>query len=466
LSEEIIKKAENIIRTSEKLGASEAEILTYSFDDSSTRFTRSLIDQSTESKEQGAYIKIVNKNRCYAEAFIKSTEEETIAKVISDLLEHAKSGANVPFTPSSKIPPMMDTFIKRTAELTTEERAETAKLVIQTAHSISEKITKVAGAIATRVAHLALVNTSGLSLAHSYTGCSIICTPLAEDCGSLGVGFASQSSRDFSEIDVRSVAEESAREAVLSLNPKPIDLGRYYTIFQPDAAGDIVGSFIQLGFSTQRDPHYIQSDSICASDLLTVTDEPHNLKTLMPIPFDFEGTPTTSLTFIEKGIAKEKCYDKGLALQENRSSTGHAPFPHDPTYSSKFFPGWVYYPTNQIVQGAQATKWDIIKDVKRAILVKRLMYAGLPMGMSTGLQGRDIMQAHTMGTWLIEDGQIKNALPCLRLSDSLNQMVKKIEVIGDISSVKKLGCINTPWLAINDVLFTEISSLAVPEGMW
>jgi predicted Zn-dependent protease len=107
----------------------------------------------------------------------------------------------------------------------------------------------------------------------------------------------------------------------------------------------------------------------------------------------------------------------------------------------------------------------MVEGAKRAILVKRLMYAGLPMGLGVGVRGRDIMQAYTMGTWLIENGEIKNPLPCLRLSDSLKRLVEMIKFIGDRYTVKKLGCINSPWLYVKDVHFTEISSLAISEGI-
>lgn len=461
-----IQNAEQVLKISEKVGASMTEVIMYSLHDTAVRFARSLIEQSVELQDQGAFIKIISKDGRYAEASVKSRRMETFYKVIKDMVNRGQRNKKVQFSPPSKTLPITGTYVKKTAELTTEEIIESANLAIQTAHSASKKISKVAGTIVRRISHLSLVNSLGLSLAHNYTGYSIICTPLAEDSGSLAVGFASRSSRDSSEIDVESIANESARDAVLSLHPKPISLGRFDTIFQSDAAGDIVGSFIQQGFSIIRDPDYIQIGSQYASEVFTVKDEPHNLETLMPMSFDSEGTPTTSLTLIEKGIAKEKCYDKKLSFDEKRPSTGHSPFPHDPTYSSKFFTGWVYYPINQIVEPGRTTLQDMVESSKRAILVKRLMYAGLPMGLSAGVQEGDIMQAYTMGTWLIENGEIKHPLPSLRLSNSLKGMIKSIELIGDINTVKKLGCINSPWLYVKDVNFTEMASLAIHEGVW
>lgn len=462
MSESLLSKAEKIIRKAEAQGARQAEALVYSFDDSSTRFSRNLLEQSAVYSEYGIYLRIKRNDESYVSAFIKTLDEEILTKTISLLLKQPKTTKHPPFSATSKTQPLNNTYDNETAKLTDEKRAESVKIVIETTLSFDKKVVKTAGTLTTRVAHLAITNTLGLCLTHKYTTCSLICTTLAEENGSIGVGYSSQNSRRFSEINIEEIAKEAAEDAVLSINPKPISLGRYQVLFQSDAAGDIIGSFVQLGFSTQREANYVEIGDACASELLTVSDEPLNLETLIPRPFDAEGTPTANLVLIDRGIAKAQCFDNKLAVKSNKRSTGHAIFPHDITYSSKSFVGWVYYPSNQVVKPGNTAKQDMISESKRAILIKRLMYAGLPSGVSDG----DIIQAHTMGTWLIENGQIKHAVPSMRISYSLKKIVKGIIDVGDQGTVKKLGCINVPWLASKDILFTEISSLSVPEGVW
>ncbi|MEM1994046.1 MAG: TldD/PmbA family protein [Nitrososphaerales archaeon] len=461
MSEVLLTKAERIVKIAEVKGAKQAQALVYSFDDAFSRFSRNTLNQSEVYEDQGVYLEIEKADKTYSSAFIRTVKEEELTKIIDMLLRQARLEERPPFTTSSNIQPINGTYDKKTAELTDKERAEAVRLAIQASLDYSKKITKASGTLTTRIAHVALANSFGISLIHSYTGCSLVCTPLAEDNSSLGVGFASQNTRSFSEINIEKIAEEASEDAVMSVNPKPIDLGRYDVIFQSDAAGDVIGSFVQLGFSTIREENYVEIGSLCSSELLTVSDEPRNLDTLLPRAFDAEGTQTANVVLIDKGVAKEMCFDLRLAAKANRKSSGHAVFPHDVTYSSKFFIGWVYYPFNQIVKAGNVTKQDMIREAERAILVKRLMYAGLPSGVCK----KDVMQAHTMGTWLIEKGQIKHPLPSLRISASLKKLVKNIISVGDVNSVKKLGCINTPWLTIRDVLFTEMSSLSTPENV-
>ncbi|MEM2922361.1 MAG: metallopeptidase TldD-related protein, partial [Candidatus Bathyarchaeia archaeon] len=270
----------------------------------------------------------------------------------------------------------------------------------------------------------------------------------------------SQNSRSIKEILFDNIAEEASRDAVSSLNPQKLELGSYDTIFQSDAAGDIIGSFIQLGFSVRRWEDYVEVGSVCGPEILTVKDDPLNRETLIPLPFDSEGTPTKPLTLVDRGVVKNKCFDKKLALQKNTVSTGHSPFTHDITYSSKFFVGWPYYPTNQFVSPGSGDSQSLIENERRAVLVKRLMYAGLPMGVHATEQHRDVMEAYTMGTWLVKDGEVEHSLHSLRISESLSKMIKSVKEVGGVNTIKRLGCLNTPWIVVSNVTYTEEADLS------
>ena len=71
-----------------------------------------------------------------------------------------------------------------------------------------------------------------------------------------------------------------------------------------------------------------------------------------------------------------------------------------------------------------------------------------------------------MGTWLVEKGEVKSALPSLRISESLGKMMRRIDRIGNRETVKRIGCINMPALKVRDIAITEATSLSVPEGVF
>ena len=463
-SNEPSELARRIVRLAEKSGAYQAEALVYSFSDSVTRFSRNIISQSACSENTGVLIRILAAPNKICVTHTKEIGRESIQRSISEalLLASKSHDESVRSFATKKVTRNISSvFVRRTTEVSEEERTRLAGDAIRSALSDNEHVKESGGTVTVRVAKIAIVNSLGLDLSHKYTGASFVQVVLARSGSSLGVGFASRASNDFSDLTI-GVSLEAAKEAVSSIGPKKIELGRYDVIFQPYASIDWLGSFIQLGFSVQRMPSYVKVGSQCASEQLSVIDNPREDNTLMAAPFDAEGTPTRPLKLIERGVAIAQCFDRATAYKAETKSTGHKVFSHDLTYESKFFPAWVFFPANQIVSPGRSSPEELISTSKRAILIKRFMYGGLPMCVSEG----EIMQAYSMGTWLVEDGKIKHALPSLRLSTSLSEMAKRIESITNYKSTMRLGSMNVSWVKVRDVSFSEMASMSVPQGVF
>ncbi|MDA4131310.1 MAG: TldD/PmbA family protein, partial [Thaumarchaeota archaeon] len=388
--------------------------------------------------------------------------EKGIKRAISLASESSENKIVTGFGPAGKIPRSSSNFKKVSERIKQETASKGAKTTINTALRFSKLIHRVAGTITARVSHVAIQNSNGLDAYHKYTGASLVTVSLAKKDNSTGVGFSSQASNNFEDLDFVSVSKDAANDAVRSVKPKEIPLGKYDVIFYPNAVFDWIGSFVQLGFSTQRMKGYVETGKKCASEELSIVDDPNDPETLMAIPFDAEGTPTRKLTLVEKGIAVSQCYDINSARKAGTQSTGHSPFPNDLTYESKFFPAWIYFPANQIVKpGKSSMEKMIAESKKKTVVVKRFMYGGLPMCVSE----TEIMQGYTMGTWLVEDGEIVHPLPSLRLSHSLTGLVNNIVDVGNKKSVKKLGCMNAPCMKVQNVDFSVSTSMSIPQGV-
>jgi len=459
--------ARRIVKQATKLGASEAEALVYARDDTVVRFSQNNISQSAMYRDEGAMVRVFVAPSRRGIVFVKQLgDDEAIEKGIRRAISLASDVGErknaVPFTAAGKIPRSNSNFKRQTETTTAEISEKAAKFAINTSLGVSALIKRVAGTITTRVANIAIQNSRGLDAYHKYPGASFVTVSLAKKENSTGVGFAAQASNNFADIDIRSTSKEAANDAIRSVKPQEINLGAYDVIFYPNAAFDWLGSFTQLGFSTQRMKGYVEAGKKCAAEKLTIVDDPTNPDTLMAIPFDAEGTPTSKLALVEDGIARALCFDNNSAAKAGVQSTAHSPFPNDLTYESKFFPAWIYFPANQIVKPGTTSFDDMISgSKKKTILVKRFMYGGLPMCVSE----TEIMQGYTMGTWLVEDGEIKHPLPSLRLSHSLSGLANSIVDIGDDESVKRLGCMNVPCMKVENVNFSVSTSMSVPQGV-
>ena len=468
VGKDVWKTADSVTKHAISFGASGAEALVYLRDDTVVRFSQNNISQSVAYRDEGVQVRLFAGESGYSTVTIKLLDDEqAIERGIQRGLALAKAGAGNKNTAAGlsrvgRIPRRNSNFRRGSTEVADAEIARRAKKSIDTSLNVDNSIKRVAGTITSRVSYLAIRNSNGLDAYHQYTGASFVTAVLATENGSTGIGFSSQASNNLTELDFLAVSREAASDATSSVKPKATPMGRYDVIFYPYAVLDWLGSFVQLGFSTQRVKGYVEIGKQCASKCLSIVDDPTNPETLMAKPFDAEGTPTRKLTLIKEGLANAQCYDISSAQKAGTKSTGHCPFSFDLTYESKFFPAWIYLPANQIVNPGKSSLQDMIASSKRkTILVKRFMYGGLPMCVSE----TENMQAYTMGTWLVEDGRIVHSLPSLRLSNALSGLVQNISEVGDTGSVKRLGCMNVPCMKVTGVNFSLSTSMSVPQGV-
>ena len=440
-----------------KFGAFQVEVLVYFFDDSVTRFSRNTVDQSVGTEITGAHVRILSSAGHYSSFFVTNTFDvkkesaniETAMRMARKTrVDHLQS-----FSYPTRVKTIPDVIVKRTSTITDEERAEMARISIDSMRAHDASIGKTAGTITTRVARTALINSNGLCLTHNYTGASAILTAIAEKNGSIGVGSSLQDSHDFGKIDFTKLSHESAADAVSSLRPKTVNLEkRHEMIFQSEAVGDLLGSFMNLAFSVNRIPEYVQLESQCAGSNMIITDDATDPNNMMATPFDSEGTPTAPLKLVQDGVANAYCLNRAQAAKLNMTPTGHSPFVHDGTYGTKFFSDRANLPTNLVVNPGDQSSQEMIEQSKRnTILVKALSYAGVGMGITK----QDVIHVYTRGTWQIENGKIKRPVLSLRLSISLADFMRNVSAVGNSGTMKQLGIGNIPWIKTSQILATQ-----------
>ncbi|MFI5421080.1 MAG: TldD/PmbA family protein, partial [Nitrososphaerales archaeon] len=390
LSRKIVKQATD-------QGASEAEVLAYARDDTVVRFSQNNISQSASLRDEGAVIRVFISPSKRAVVSVKQLgDPQAIDQGIKRAIYLAQnSGENKnarSFGSGQKIPRIGSNFKKGIDKITDEIASRGAKTAINTSLRGNKLIKRVAGTITARASEVTIQNSNGLDAYHKYSGASFVTVSLARKENSTGVGFASQASNNYGDLDFIAVSKEAADDAARSVKPKALPLAKYDVIFYPNAVFDWLGSFMQLGFSTQRMKGYVDVGKKCTSENVTIVDDPTDSSTLMAIPFDAEGTPSKKLPLIENGMAVSQCYDNNSAAKAGTQSTGHNMFPNDLTYESKFFPAWIYFPANQIVTPGKTSFEKMIEgSKKKTILVKRFMYGGLPMCVSE----TEVMQGYT-----------------------------------------------------------------------
>lgn len=127
----------------------------------------------------------------------------------------------------------------------------------------------------------------------------------------------------------------------------------------------------------------------------------------VPRPFDFEGQPTQRLTLIDQGVARAVVYDFQTAQRTGNSATGHALAPNP------FTPA---YPMHLRIEPGRLSREELIRGVKRGVLVTRFHYTRWVHQLKTIVTGmtRD-------GTFAIEDGEVAHPVKNFRFTQSYHQ---------------------------------------------
>jgi predicted Zn-dependent protease len=252
------------------------------------------------------------------------------------------------------------------------------------------------------------------------------------------------------EAEISSLAKRAMDKAQEGDRPISLDPGNYTVILEPKALAELLEwtSYIAFGAKSYQDGTSFMAGKIgkkIAGENITIYDnglEPNGL----PVAFDYEGMPKTRRDIIREGRAVGVVYDSLYAARDNTSSTGNATLPDSDD-------GPV--PLNVFVEAGDMPVEELIASTPRGILVTRFHYVnGLlepEVALMTGMT-RD-------GTFLVEDGVLKNRVEEMRFTDSVLRMLNHVTGISrERESIKSWwsdeGVYTVPYVRIDDVSFT------------
>jgi predicted Zn-dependent protease len=135
-------------------------------------------------------------------------------------------------------------------------------------------------------------------------------------------------------------------------------------------------------------------------------------------PFDYEGVPKQRVDLVNHGVAKGVVWDSYLAGKQggDAHSTGHA-LPAGVTFGP--------LPMNMFFGTGDATTEDMVRDMKRGLIVTRFWYTRTVHPLNVVVTGmtRD-------GTFLVEDGRIVGPVRSMRFTQGYLDAMNNVDAIG------------------------------------
>jgi len=199
-------------------------------------------------------------------------------------------------------------------------------------------------------------------------------------------------------------AQATAKAAMNAASP---ELGAHTVVLSPLAFGDLA-SFLSYMLSAGS----IEDGSSFAigklgqklfGDNFTMCDDVTN-PLMYPVFFDYEGTPRTPTTIIDKGVVSSFLYDNKLAAKHKVKNTGHA-------VTNKGRGG---YPLNLEVAGGNQSLEEIIASTEKGIFINEFHYTNFVNPRTLQLTGLT-----RNGTFLIENGKLTTPIATVRFTESL-----------------------------------------------
>ncbi|MBI1808762.1 MAG: TldD/PmbA family protein [Gemmatimonadetes bacterium] len=421
-----------------------------------TRFAVNQVTTSGENRDVTVTITAFVGNRA-ASAVTNRLDDASLAAAAKQAHEIAKlvppNPERMPELGASdyQYPPMRSRVI---ALPSPTERALAAKKVTERARAAGLVAT---GFIECRAGASALANSKGL---FAYDSSSVVTmTATVRTTDGTGSGWACSDGDVFADIDAERVGATAAEKALASRNPVAVEPGRYVTILEPTAVGNLVQQIAGAMQARAADEgrSFFSKPGGGNKIGMKVVDE---RVTLVSDPadsastgggYDQDGAPIEKVVWIENGVVKTLNYDRFWAQKQGvkptRSGSGGG-------FGGGFGGG------NRTLRmlGGTTSVPDMIKSTERGLLVTRFWYIR-PVDqrtiLYTGLT-RD-------GTFLIENGKVTRSVKNFRFNESPIFFLNNLEALGPalrVNASEALGAGGATYMPPIKVREFTMSSLS------
>ena len=394
--------------------AEETEVLVSSSAFALTRFANNTIHQNVAEESTTLSVRVVTEGRM-ARASTNKFDEQSVRETCEGVLALARLQPPDPQLlpmPGPQTYRVVNRFFNETAELSPATRAATVAGVIKRAEK--SRLTA-AGVFSSGANAYGLFNSRGLAAFQEETLAEFSVTMLGPD----GSGWAKKTAPYWHELGPLQLAERAVEKALGSSHPREMAPGKYTVILEPAAVLDLLG-FLVLDFSglavlEQRSCLTGRVGEKVFGENITLRDDVfHPSQT--GAPFDGEGIPRQRLPLLEHGVVKNLVYARQTAHKVGTQPTGHGlPLPNE--YGEA--------PLNIVMEGERSSIDDMVKSTSQGLLVTRFWYIREVDPYQKILTGmtRD-------GTFWIEDGQARHAVKNLRFNQSVIEMLRQVEMLG------------------------------------
>lgn len=418
-------------------GAEYVDVSAGSIKNLSVELESSAIKSCDANQESGLYVRAIYKGGTGWANTDKLNETDTVetgrhAASLAKLAEPDPDFISLP-APADNYVEVAGLFDPRIEQMDIKQLIDCSLSNVDGALSIcSDAI--VQGGFSGRSGAAALVNSLGVCLANdgsSIGGHIMVIVKRGDDVGSF---YDFDSARMLDDFEPDEVGVSAAREAMKFLGAKKIESCRMPVILGPLASSSIFkGIANNVNAESILRKRSFMMDKLgekIASDLITITDEPHIPRGLSSRGWDGEGFPTSPLTIVENGVLKSYLYGSYTAGKAGVANTGHGTRSGGAT------------PSNVIPKLGTKTAEQIIRDTKEGLYINM---GGLSPNSTTG----DVSVSVDFG-FMVKDGELAYPVMNAMVGGRYLEMLMNIDAVS--SDYREEPGAVLPTIRIDDCL--------------
>lgn len=440
----LINIGETAVNKTIKKGASECEVFLNSGKELKVIIENNEIKTAKSQQVDGIGIRVY-KNKSLGFSSVNSFDENKI----NTAMENAVSLANVSIRDEynelpepTEINYVKGLYDKSVEGFSLEDAVKFAGKMLEIAKNYDKRITVAGGEFQTGAFKQAVVNSKGIKAEEQGSAFVYYILGMAVDGNEVScMNFDVDGFVNLSEVNVEKVAKEFARRTIETLGAKKGESFKGTIILSPEEfnllGGTIISAVNSNNVQKKMSRFSGKIGAKIASDIFSLEENTLRENKLSSGSFDREGVGKKPTKIIENGVLNTYLYNTYTAKKENKKSTGHA---------SGMYRGLPsIMPGNIIVKSGKETKNELIKGVKKGILVSR--FAGFPNTVTGDFSGV------VKGGFLIEDGKLTRPVIETMIAGNAFELLMKIS--GVSKETKEVFGSSIPFIRIDDVSITS-----------
>lgn len=290
------------------------------------------VESLSSAQSQGVGIRVVVDGRV-GFAYAGSLDESVIAETLAEARDNVAFATFDEFAglaePDGVELPELDLYRESLSSMPTAEKVALAIELERAVLSADPRMAGIESAeYADALSHAAIATTTGIRTVGSDSSCYLATYAMAAQGDDVQTGFGFSVGRDASTLDPQRCASEAAARATRMLGAVQPESARLSVVLDPWVTAQFLGI---LGHTVDGDAvlkgrSFLADrlDEMVASPLLTLVDDPTDVRALTATDADGEGLAARRNVLIEAGRLRRFVHNSYSARRAGTSSTGNA----------------------------------------------------------------------------------------------------------------------------------------------